>query len=123
MHYAREGVDVYVVTATRGERGDLGTGDRTIARHDLPAVREAELRAVLALYGAHPPILLDYRDQELAPPTLPRLPTTCGGSWWRCSPRWCSPSARPVSRVTRITKPCIARRPRRFTAIAPRRST
>jgi LmbE family N-acetylglucosaminyl deacetylase len=66
MHYARAGVDVYVVTATRGERGDLGTGDLTIARPDLPAVREAELRAVLALYGAHPPILLDYRDQELS---------------------------------------------------------
>jgi LmbE family N-acetylglucosaminyl deacetylase len=65
IHYAREGVDVYVVTATRGEHGDLGTGDLTIARQDLPAVREAELRAVLALYGAHPPILLDYRDQEL----------------------------------------------------------
>jgi LmbE family N-acetylglucosaminyl deacetylase len=65
IHYARAGVDIHVVTATRGERGDLGTGDLTIARHDLPAVREAELRAVLALYGAHPPILLDSRDQEL----------------------------------------------------------
>jgi len=66
IHYAREGVDIYVVTATRGERGDLGTGDLIITRPDLPAVREAELRAVLALYGAHPPILLDYRDQELS---------------------------------------------------------
>lgn len=66
IHYARAGVDMYVVTATRGECGDLGTGDLTIARPDLPAVREAELRAVLALYGAHPPILLDYRDQELS---------------------------------------------------------
>ena len=66
IHYARAGVDMYVVTATRGERGDLGTGDLTIARCDVPAVREAELRAVLALYGAHPPILLDYRDQELS---------------------------------------------------------
>ena len=65
IRYARAGVDIHVVTATRGERGDLGTGDLTIARRDLPAVREAELRAVLALYGAHPPILLDYRDQEL----------------------------------------------------------
>ena len=65
IHYAREGVDIHVVTATRGERGDLGTGDLTIERRELPAVREAELRAVLALYGAHPPILLDYRDQEL----------------------------------------------------------
>jgi LmbE family N-acetylglucosaminyl deacetylase len=66
IHYARAGVDIHVVTATRGERGDLGTGDLTITRPDLPAVREAELRAVLALYGAHPPILLDYRDQELS---------------------------------------------------------
>jgi LmbE family N-acetylglucosaminyl deacetylase len=66
MHYACEGVDIHVVTATRGERGDLGTGDLIITRRDLPAVREAELRAVLALYGAHPPILLDYRDQELS---------------------------------------------------------
>jgi LmbE family N-acetylglucosaminyl deacetylase len=66
MPYAREGIDMHVVTATRGERGDLGTGDLTIARHDVPAVREAELRAVLALYGAHPPILLDSRDQELS---------------------------------------------------------
>ena len=65
-HYAREGVDIHVVTATRGERGDLGTGDLSIARRDLPAVREAELRTVLALYGAHPPILLGYRDQELS---------------------------------------------------------
>ena len=63
--YAREGVDIHVVTATRGELGELGTDDLTIERHDLPAIREAELRAVLALYGANRPILLDYRDQEL----------------------------------------------------------
>jgi N-acetylglucosamine malate deacetylase 2 len=63
--YAREGVDIHVVTATRGERGALGTGDLKIERCDLPAVREAELRAALTLYGANRPILLDYRDQEL----------------------------------------------------------
>src|SRR5215471_16536681 len=103
IHYARAGVDIHVVTATRGERGDLGTGDLTIARRDLPAVREAELRAVLALYGVHPPILLDYRDHELSTADLPRSPMTCGGSWWRCGPKWCSTSARPVSRVTTIT--------------------
>jgi LmbE family N-acetylglucosaminyl deacetylase len=73
IHYARAGVDIHVVTATRGERGDLGTGDVPIARRDLPAVREAELRAVLALYGAHPPILLDYRDQELSTADFPTL--------------------------------------------------
>jgi N-acetylglucosamine malate deacetylase 2 len=64
--YAREGVDIHVVTATRGERGALGTGDLHIERHDLPAIREAELRAALTLYGANRPILLDYRDQELS---------------------------------------------------------
>ena len=63
--YVREGAEVHVVTATRGELGTLGTAGNSIAREELPAVREAELRAVLELYGAHPPLLLDYRDQEL----------------------------------------------------------
>jgi LmbE family N-acetylglucosaminyl deacetylase len=63
--YAREGVDIHVVTATRGELGELGTGDLKIERRDLPAVRETELRAVLELYGANPPMLLGYRDQGL----------------------------------------------------------
>ncbi len=63
--YVREGVDVHVVTATRGELGTLGTGGLVIAREELPAVREAELRAVLRSYGAHPPMMLDYRDQEV----------------------------------------------------------
>jgi LmbE family N-acetylglucosaminyl deacetylase len=63
--YVREGVDIHVVTATRGELGELGTGDLKIERHELPAVREAELRAVLELYGANPPILLGYCDQAL----------------------------------------------------------
>ena len=73
IKYAREGVEVHVVTATRGERGALGTGDLSIARQDLPAVREAELRAVLTLYGANQPILLDYRDQELLTADFARL--------------------------------------------------
>jgi len=73
IQYAREGVDIHVVTATRGERGALGTGDLSIERRDLPAVREAELRAVLALYGANQPILLDYRDQELITADFARL--------------------------------------------------
>jgi N-acetylglucosamine malate deacetylase 2 len=63
--YAREGVAVYVVTATRGERGTLGTDGQMVTRHDLPRVREAELRAVLRMYGAEPPIFLGYRDQEV----------------------------------------------------------
>lgn len=64
--YAHEGVDIYVAIATQGEQGSLGTGGRTVARQDLPAVRAAELGTVLRMYGAKPPIFLGYRDQEVA---------------------------------------------------------
>ena len=64
--YARQGVDVYVATATRGEQGALGTGGMSIEREELPAVREAELRSVLEMIGARAPISLGYRDGELA---------------------------------------------------------
>ena len=65
IRYAREGVEVYVITATRGEWGTLGTGGQTITREELPAIREAELRANLKTYGVNPPLMLDYRDAEL----------------------------------------------------------
>ena len=71
--YAREGVEIYVVTATRGELGTLGTGGLVVERDDLPAVREAELRTVLQMYGVQPPILLNYRDQELVHAELEEL--------------------------------------------------
>ncbi len=61
----QEGVEVTVVTATRGEWGTLGTGRMTIAREELPAVREAEHRAVMRLYGAHPPVFLGYEDATM----------------------------------------------------------
>ena len=61
----QEGVEVTVVTATRGEWGTLGTGGMTIAREELPAVREAEHRAVMQLYGAHPPVFLGYEDAKM----------------------------------------------------------
>ena len=65
--YAARGVDVHVITATRGELGTLGTGGVTIERADLPAVREAEERAVLHHLGvSNPPTYFNYRDGELA---------------------------------------------------------
>lgn len=64
--YAQEGVEIYIVTATRGEMGELGTGGLKIEREDLPMVREAELRSVLKMYGVHEPYFLGYKDQEVA---------------------------------------------------------
>jgi len=55
---------VYLVTATRGEAGEIALpGLATPA--NLPAVREAELRCACQSYGIHPPIFLDYQDGQL----------------------------------------------------------
>ena len=63
--YAAEGVDIHVITATRGEMGALGTNGVVIKREDLPKVREAEQKSVFEYLGVpNPPIYLDYRDQE-----------------------------------------------------------
>ena len=64
--YTAEGVAVQVVTATRGEQGSLGPDDRVIGREELPIVRETELRSAMVVLGAHPPVLLGYRDGEVA---------------------------------------------------------
>ena len=64
--YAREGAEVYVATATRGEQGTLGTNGQVMTREDLPRIRAMELCTVLQMYGAKPPIFLGYRDQEVA---------------------------------------------------------
>ena len=63
--FAQMGANVTVITATRGELGTLGTGDLSVSREELPAVRERELSKVLSLFGANPPILLGYKDQEV----------------------------------------------------------
>ena len=64
--YAAEGVDIHIITATRGEMGALGTNGVVIKREDLPKVREAEERSVFEHLGIkNPPIYLDYRDQEV----------------------------------------------------------
>ena len=63
--YAAEGCDVHLVTATRGEAGEIAEpGLATSA--NLPFVREQELRCACQIYGIHPPRLLDYQDGQLA---------------------------------------------------------
>ena len=62
--YAAEGSDVFLVTATRGEAGNIAEPDLATTAN-LPAVREQELRCACAAYGIHPPIFLDYVDGQL----------------------------------------------------------
>jgi LmbE family N-acetylglucosaminyl deacetylase len=63
--YAAEGCDVYLVTATRGEAGQIAEPDLATAAN-LPYVRERELRCACQIYGIHPPRFLDYQDGQLA---------------------------------------------------------
>lgn len=59
--YATEGCDVYLVTATRGEAGEVVVPDLATPA-SLPHVREQELRCACEIYGIHPPRFLEYPD-------------------------------------------------------------
>lgn len=59
--YAAQGCDVYLVTATRGEAGEIAEADLATSA-DLPLVREQELCCACEVYGIHPPRFLDYPD-------------------------------------------------------------
>jgi LmbE family N-acetylglucosaminyl deacetylase len=67
--YASEGVDVFLLTATRGERGRYRGRGPEDERHPGPAalasIREAELRAAASALGVCEVSLLDYHDQSL----------------------------------------------------------
>jgi LmbE family N-acetylglucosaminyl deacetylase len=63
--YADQGVEIALVTATRGDAGRAGE-PALCSRDDLPAVREAELREAARIAGIAHVIVLDYRDKHLA---------------------------------------------------------
>src|SRR6185436_12869470 len=67
--YASEGVDVFLLTATRGDSGRY-RGHRPVdPEHPGPSalasIRETELRAAAATMGVREVSLLNYRDQHL----------------------------------------------------------
>jgi LmbE family N-acetylglucosaminyl deacetylase len=62
--YAAEGVETYVVTATRGERGRSGSNE-PLAPEVVGRLRDAELRAAAAELGVREVNLLGYCDGEL----------------------------------------------------------
>ena len=67
--YSAEGIETYLVTATRGERGrfhGMPPGDPTHPGPEtLSRIREAELRAAAAILGIREVSLLDYGDGAL----------------------------------------------------------
>jgi LmbE family N-acetylglucosaminyl deacetylase len=69
--YAAEGIETYLVTATRGERGWSGDAKDNPGLEALGRMREAELRCAAQSLGVREVSLLDYVDGDLdqAPPS------------------------------------------------------
>jgi LmbE family N-acetylglucosaminyl deacetylase len=63
--YAAEGVETYLVTATRGERGWFGDPDDNPGLDELGRLRTAELQAAAATLGLKEVSFLDYIDGDL----------------------------------------------------------
>jgi LmbE family N-acetylglucosaminyl deacetylase len=60
--YAAEGIETYLVTATRGERGRFGPRGERGDPVEVGGVREAELRAAAAVLGIREVSVLGYPD-------------------------------------------------------------
>ena len=63
--YAAEGVEITLVTATRGQRGWLGEPTTNPGTDVLGRIRESELRTAGAALGVREVVVLDYVDGEL----------------------------------------------------------
>ena len=63
--YAGEGVETYLVTATRGERGRFGENGEKPPHDVVGRVREAELREAARVLGVREVNFLDYHDGDL----------------------------------------------------------
>src|SRR5580765_5358818 len=63
--YASEGVETYLVTATRGERGRFGESGEKPPPEVVGRVREAELREAARVLGVREVNFLDYYDGDL----------------------------------------------------------
>ena len=63
--YAAEGVETYLVTATRGERGWFGNEAENPGLEELGRIREAELLDAAKVLGLQEVVFLDYIDGDL----------------------------------------------------------
>ncbi|MBI5288939.1 MAG: PIG-L family deacetylase [Chloroflexi bacterium] len=64
--YGAEGIETFLVTATRGERGWFGPPDEYPGPAALGEIRERELREAATVLGIRQVVLLDYLDGEVA---------------------------------------------------------
>lgn len=65
IKYAQEGIETYLITATRGERGWQGDAASYPGLQALGITREAELRCAANALGLHELNLLDYVDGDV----------------------------------------------------------
>jgi LmbE family N-acetylglucosaminyl deacetylase len=63
--YGAAGIDTYLVTATRGERGWFGSPDENPGPVALGQIREQELRGAAGVLGIREVTILDHHDGEL----------------------------------------------------------
>lgn len=63
--YSAEGIETYLVTATRGERGWRGAKEGNPGAEAVGKIREAETRAAADILGVREVCFLDYLDGEV----------------------------------------------------------
>jgi bacillithiol biosynthesis deacetylase BshB2 len=63
--YASSGVEITLVSATRGEMGRRMGNPPYVNRESMPAIREKELRQACEVLGIHRLIFLDIRDKTV----------------------------------------------------------
>jgi bacillithiol biosynthesis deacetylase BshB2 len=63
--YASSGVEITLVSATRGEMGRRMGNPPYVNRESMPAIRETELRNACEVLGIHRLIFLDIRDKTV----------------------------------------------------------
>ena len=65
-HYAAEGIDTHLVTATRGEKGWFGIPNENPGSYGMGAIRQAELLNAAHMLGMHSVDFLNLIDGEVA---------------------------------------------------------